>query len=65
LERVGLDYVQLGDKQIKQVKVLLDTETLKERELKIEKLRKQKQDREDEELTLQPKTNKKMNELYA
>ena len=65
MERVGLDYVQLGDKQIKQVKVLLDTETLKERELKIEKLRKQKQDREDEELTLQPKTNKKMNELYA
>lgn len=45
--------------------MLLDTETLKERELKIEKLRKQKQDREDEELTLQPKTNKKMNELYA
>lgn len=38
---------------------------MREKELKIERLRKQREAKEQEELTLQPKTNKKMNDLYA
>lgn len=38
---------------------------MREKEFKIERMRKEKEAKEDEELTLQPKTNKKMNDLYA
>ena len=62
LERVGLDGAQVSERQLKK---LVDYESLREKELKIERMRRQKEAKEDEELTLQPKTNKKMNDLYA
>jgi hypothetical protein len=62
LEKVGLDNAQVSDRNLRK---LMDYETMREKELKIERMRKEKEAKEAEELTLQPKTNKKMNDLYA
>ena len=62
LEKVGLEGTNVSERQLKK---LVDYETLREKELKLEKMREEREAKEAEELTLQPKTNKKMNDLYA
>lgn len=49
LERVGLDGAQVSDRQLKK---LVDYESVREKELKIERMRRQKEAKEDQELTL-------------
>lgn len=62
LEKAGHETFNVSERQLKK---LSDYETMREKEQKIEKLRREKEAKEAAELTYQPKTNKKMNDLYA
>ena len=62
LEKEGMTGSMISEKHLKQ---RFDSMAALDKEMKIQRMKKEKEAREQEELTLQPKTNKRMNDLYA
>ena len=60
-EQFRLKKMQGGQASV--VEILLNPDTQREKAMKLELLKREKQAKEDEELTLKPKTNKRMNDM--
>lgn len=62
LEKAGKDSTQINERDLKQA---ADIGAYEEKQRKIEMIRQEREAKEVQELTFAPKTNKKMNDLYA
>lgn len=62
LEKVGKDSTQINERDLKYA---IELGAMEEKQRKIDRIRQEREAKEEEELTFAPKTNKKMNDLYA
>lgn len=62
LEKAGKDSTQINERDLKYA---IELGAMEEKQRKIDRIRQEREAKEVEELTFAPKTNKKMNDLYA